>query len=48
MVQNPDGTESGRLDAPLGVFGYNIDVKLAEAPSTAWESLTQVESFLKW
>ncbi|MBR9920676.1 MAG: hypothetical protein GYB31_07530 [Bacteroidetes bacterium] len=44
MVQHPDGTESGRLDAPLGVFGYNIDVKLAETPDSDWESLTRIES----
>lgn len=33
-----------RLDAPLGVFGYAIDVRDAANNVNAWESLNQVES----
>ena len=34
---------AGRLDSPLGVAGYHIDVKLNEE-GAAWESLTAVQS----
>jgi hypothetical protein len=37
-----DNLGTKRLDAPLGVTGYNIDVRPFGAP--AWESLTQVSS----
>lgn len=33
-----------RLDAPLGVAGYHIDVKEADMVGAAWESLTAVQS----
>jgi len=33
-----------RLDAPLGVAGYQVDVKKSTDADTAWESLTEVES----
>jgi len=39
-VANPDK----RLDAPLGVFGYSIDVREVENPESLWESLNAVES----
>ena len=43
MVENPAASGSGeRLDAPLGVMGYHIDVKLDE-PNTTWESLNVVQ-----
>ena len=35
---------SDRVDAPLGVFGYAIDVRETAAPATAWESLNEVAS----
>ena len=36
---------SDRVDAPLGVFGYAIDVReTAPAPGTAWETLNKVTS----
>lgn len=34
----------GRIDAPLGVFGYAVDVRNTRAAADAWESLTHVES----
>jgi hypothetical protein len=43
MQADPAGKLSGRLDAPLGVFGYNIDVRIAE-PGNDWECLNVVES----
>ncbi|WEK20632.1 MAG: hypothetical protein P0Y49_05710 [Candidatus Pedobacter colombiensis] len=33
-----------RLDAPLGVAGYHIDVKDTDVPGSPWESLTAVQS----
>ncbi len=33
-----------RLDAPLGVMGYHVDVKDADTPGSAWESLNAVVS----
>ncbi|WP_162918528.1 hypothetical protein [Taklimakanibacter deserti] len=33
-----------RLDAPLGVFGYAIDVRETGAPEKPWETLNEVES----
>jgi hypothetical protein len=33
-----------RLDAPLAVFGYAIDVRESATPANDWESLTLVES----
>ena len=33
-----------RIDAPLGVFGYSIDVREQATPEKPWESLTAVES----
>ncbi|MDT4966280.1 MAG: hypothetical protein QOJ64_1017 [Acidobacteriota bacterium] len=35
---------SGRLEAPLGVFGYAVDVREARNPPRPWESLTEVRS----
>ncbi len=39
-VSNPDK----RLDVPLGVFGYAIDVRETANPAQQWESLNQVSS----
>ena len=33
-----------RLDAPMGIYGYNIDVREVASPSNSWESLTRVSS----
>lgn len=44
MLADPSGELSGRLDAPLGVFGYNIDVRETAEPENSWESLNLVES----
>jgi hypothetical protein len=33
-----------RLDAPLGVFGYAIDVRETSEPENAWETLNEVAS----
>lgn len=44
MLADPSGKLSGRLDAPLGVFGYNIDVRETATPENTWESLNYVES----
>ncbi|AMR32709.1 hypothetical protein A0256_15400 [Mucilaginibacter sp. PAMC 26640] len=35
---------AGRLDAPLGIAGYHIDVKDAEISGAEWESLNAVTS----
>ncbi len=37
---NPDK----RIDAPLGVFGYAVDVRESAAPENQWESLNEVAS----
>ena len=44
MLADPTGELSGRIDAPLGVFGYNIDVRETAEPENPWESLNFVES----
>jgi hypothetical protein len=44
MEIDPDGDMDGRLDAPLGVFGYSIDVRETAEPENPWESLNHVES----
>ena len=44
MLADPTGQLSGRLDAPLGVFGYHIDVRETAEPENPWESLNAVES----
>ncbi len=43
MAKDETTSGSGRLDAPLGVMGYHIDVKEAGV-ANGWESLTQVAS----
>jgi hypothetical protein len=35
---------AGRLDAPLGISGYHVDVKDAEIAGAPWESLNEVTS----
>lgn len=43
MVENPSDQGSlKRLDAPLGVMGYHIDVRQA-SPGKNWESLNSIE-----
>ena len=44
LLADPTGELSGRIDAPLGVFGYHIDVRETAEPENAWESLNSVES----
>jgi len=44
LVTDPLGQLSGRLDAPLGVFGYSIDVRETAEPENPWESLNAVQS----
>ncbi len=44
LLADPTGELSGRLDAPLGVFGYHIDVRQSAEPENPWESLNDVES----
>ncbi len=39
-----DKNTNERLDAPLGVSGYHIDVKKSTAPDNAWDSLNAVQS----
>lgn len=41
---DPTVTMNDRLDAPLGVFGYNIDVRESASPENPWESLNAVVS----
>jgi len=43
MVENPlDPGSKNRIDAPLGVLGYHIDVRQA-TPGNSWESLNRIE-----
>jgi hypothetical protein len=45
MAKDPTVTEpSGRIDAPLGVYGYAVDVRAAASPPNPWDSLNAVES----
>lgn len=44
MEANPAGDMDGRIDAPIGVFGYSIDVREAAEPENPWESLNRVSS----
>lgn len=44
MEENPSGELHKRLDAPLGVFGYNVDVRESAEPENPWESLNAVTS----
>ncbi len=39
-----DQNTNERLDAPLGVMGYHVDVKKSTAADNEWESLTAVKS----
>jgi hypothetical protein len=43
LLADPSGELSGRIDAPLGVFGYCIDVREAAEPENPWETLNLVE-----
>lgn len=43
MIENPsDPGSSERVDAPLGVLGYHIDVRQA-SPGNDWESLNSIQ-----
>ena len=44
LEKDPAGGMDGRLDAPLGVFGYVIDVRETAEPENPWESLNLVQS----
>lgn len=44
MLDDPSGELSGRLEAPLGVFGYCVDVRETAEPENPWESLNIVQS----
>jgi hypothetical protein len=44
LLEDPTGELSGRIDAPLGVFGYNIDVRETAEPENNWESLNAVQT----
>ena len=44
LLADPSGDLDGRLDSPLGVFGYNIDVRESAEPENPWETLNFVES----
>ena len=41
---DPAGDMDERIDAPLGVFGYVIDVRETAEPENLWESLNLVQS----
>ena len=41
---DPAGGMDGRVDAPLGVYGYVIDVRESAEPENPWESLNLVQS----
>ena len=41
--ENVKGADK-RIDAPLGVFGYSIDVREADEPPNDWDSLNEVRS----
>lgn len=44
LEADPAGDMDGRVDAPLGVFGYVIDVRQTAEPERDWESLNLVRS----
>jgi hypothetical protein len=44
LLADPTADPSRRLDAPLGVFGYAIDVREVAEPENPWGSLTTVDS----
>ncbi len=44
MMIDPSVGPADRLDAPLGVFGYHIDVREKTEPENPWESLNFVQS----
>jgi hypothetical protein len=43
MEADPAGDLDGRINAPLGVFGFAIDVRETAEPENPWESLNLVE-----
>jgi hypothetical protein len=44
LAEDPDVGAGKRIDAPLGTFGYKIDVREDAPVPGAWESLNQVTS----
>jgi hypothetical protein len=45
LAEDPSVASAGkRLDAPLGVFGYAIDVRETGNPENPWETLNQVSN----
>lgn len=45
LMIDPSVADAGkRVDAPLGVFGYAVDVREASQPPRPWESLNEVAS----
>lgn len=46
MIDTSVTNTDKRIDAPLGVFGYAIDVRAAALPEKEWETLTGVKSKL--
>jgi hypothetical protein len=44
MIDETVADPSKRLDAPLGVFGYAVDVRETDNPPNPWESLNEVRS----
>lgn len=45
LAEDPSATTADkRLDAPLGVFGYAVDVRETGAPEKPWETLNEVKS----
>ena len=44
LEADPAGDMDGRIDAPLGVFGYVVDVRETAEPENDWESLNFVQS----
>lgn len=44
LSQDASTTTGDRIDAPMGVFGYHIDVRQTANPPNAWNSLNWVDS----
>ena len=44
LVEDPLVGSGERIDAPIGAFGYKIDVREDKNPEVPWESLNQVNS----
>ena len=44
LAEDPSVGPAKRIDAPIGAFGYKIDVRENKQPPVPWESLNQVSS----